>query len=81
MPATDDCPPKKYANGGWKNVAIAILSSAILTSGVAWFGFGANTVRKDELRELRVVVAQLNQSVAKLETTVAVLSERVGRGP
>lgn len=81
MPNADDCPPKKHANSGWKNVALAILSSAILTSGVAWFGFGANTVRKDELRELREVVTRLNQNVAKLETTVAVLAERVGDRP
>lgn len=66
---------------GWKNVIIAVLSTAAITSAVGWFSFGKETVRKDELkdqmREFQQAVSALSVNVQSLNTTTAVLAERV----
>lgn len=67
-------------NGSWRNVVIAILSTALITSTVGWFSFGKDTVRRDELRELQSVVRSLSEGVQALNTTTAVLSSRLERG-
>lgn len=67
----------KNGNGAWKNIVIAVLMSITLTSGAAWFGFGSNTVRKDELNELNETVRDLQRSVNQLTTSVAVLTVRL----
>lgn len=64
---------------GWKNVVIAVLTTALVTSTTGWFAFGRDTVRKDELAELRRSVTELTKSVNTLSTTVAVLADRLAR--
>jgi hypothetical protein len=64
-------------DGAWRNVVIAALLSALISVASAWIAFGQDTVRRSELDGLKAVVTQLSESVNRLETTVAVLSERV----
>ena len=61
----------------WKNVLIAILTTALITSTTGWFAFGQDTVRKDELIHLQASVAELTKSVHSLTTEMAVLNVRM----
>lgn len=65
-------------NGSWKNLAIGMLSTMLLTGLGAWFAFGQDVVRRDELSRLNANVQELSSAIVELKTTVAVLTERVG---
>lgn len=65
-------------NGNWRNLVIGILVSILLTGATAWIAFGTQTVRRDELKDLKTAVWDLQAAVVRLQTTTAVLADRLG---
>lgn len=71
---------KMRQDAGWKNVVIAILTTAVMTSAAGWVGFASDTVSREEVQALATSVQRLADNVSRLETTVAVLNDRLMRG-
>ena len=68
-------------NGGWRNVVLGILSTAVITSAVQWYAFVKDAPTRSEITSLQSSVTALRKAVQDLDKTVAVHNDRVGPRP